>query len=1018
MALSLISSIQPVIGKEVQMDETWVDKIQFGLLSSKQIVEQSAVEVTLTTSKVEDGSVYSPAMGAVYKSDKCPTCRGNFKTCNGHFGHIVLTKPVINPKCYNEVKAVLQCVCAYCSSLLINIEQIQMMGLHTKKGGDRLKEIANYCKRIKSCKSCGKYRTKYKNEDWRFYRVSADNKVEVTVESILQIFRDITDEDVVAMGFNPKHIRPENMIFENLPVLPHCSRPTMHMGDSVNEDSLSKVYIDIVKTCNDLKKTSEKDRSHHVALLNSHINTIFFGSEKTPGIQRQFIVRGFAERLGGKRGHFRSNCNGKRSNCTGRSVISPDQNIDLNEIGIPFEFADELWFPETVFGGVAQIEGRYIPYGNREMLQAMVDKSHAILSGQPLCESCKHVMTQKDAKVKCARPAIASSYYCIQHDKYHSRERIPVHGIIVGGKGERRDLKYYKKPIQVGDVVLRRIRDGDWVLFNRQPTLHKMSMMGFKVRLLPGLTLRMNPETCTPFNADFDGDEMNILPAEGVESKAELQELANIYNCIVSPQNHRNVIGVIQDTTLGSYLMTRLNEAFDEGLQKVAHKPYGVKKADFFDCLFIGSQNKSKNYTLKEMVTRLSWGEWKSLRITIQKDGLKKQKQYILSIKDNQLNVDMGDDLEMLLDLTDYKLILDKGESILYYDSCDEYVDPFLSSIVRRSKAVYGEEWMNTRTLISALFPSDYTYTMKNETEPREPLLQIKNGIIVSGALCKKVLGPVQNSIIHDLWVRYSPNIAGEFITKLQRVVSRWLVNYGFSVGPRDCYIKSREEIDNILSKLNVEIEACMRLPLDSSPDLRERYREMKVLSILGQATSNGQTIAKKALPRDCRLRDMIVSGSKGSMINLTQITGCVGQQTNSGQRMKPIMNGNKRVLPHFVADSTEPAARGFIKSSFQDGLSPTELFFHLMGGREGICDTAIKTAETGYIQRRIVKAMEDSCTQLDGTVRTSVGSVMSFMYGDTGLDPAKLVKARDGKPFFCDVHKIAETLNTHVECM
>ena len=1050
-------SVKLEIGDLINFDANTVKQVRFGLLSSETIRMQSIGEITQTSSKPDKGTIYDPAMGAVYRWDVCPTCHGDFKTCNGHFAHIHLAKPVMNPKCEIAIKHVLQCVCSYCSHALFRKTHIDMMEIKSsKKLVDRLSQLNSLAKLKKICDNCGKYRVKYIIAEHRVYKVQGDEKIKMPIEDVLRILKNISESDCILLGFDVKMTRPENMIFEELPVIPHCSRPTMRTNGSTNEDSISQVYINIVKCNAEISKASEKDKEHYIDLLNSHISELFFGNENNSNTgQRRVIIKGIANRLGGKQGHFRSNCNGKRSNATGRSVIAVDPSISLDEVGIPRVFAEDLWFPETVYGGKIKINGKIVSHGNKEKLQEMIDKTMRVIDGLSCDEGCAYIRSDvgslnvetitTDGRVdyvlcengkghepiRCNKLTVEGMPYCNKHKHYAISNGILVHGIIVDGK--KRELKYYKTPIKDGDVVLRRIQDGDWVLFNRQPTLHKMSMMAFKVRILRGRSIRVNPAVCVAYNADFDGDEMNLFPAQSYDTRAELAEIANVFSCIISPQNHRNIITVIQDTILGAGKMTVMREFWEHDADgkdiKTKHCVY-LPKHIFHD-LVLQAYPEGYEYTLKDIVVGIIHHEWEKITIIVKSvdfyradispiDATNILVEYYKSATKIDKSYKMEKDGKKIVNIKNIQDVYHNSQDVLVrYEVADNdhgVLDLYLSSLQTRAMKVYGKDWMNTRVAISALFPSNYCYEFHNETDKDEPTLRIRNGIIISGCLCKKVLGPVHNSIIQDLWHRYSPEIAGMFITKLQQIVARYMPQEGFSVGISDCIIKNYDEVKQIVYDVKSEVEACSKTRYFGSSEMQNEYVEAKIAGILNGATGKGNKLVSENLPSQCRLRDMVTFGSKGNTVNIMQITNCVGQQNIQGSRPKLCINNNTRVLPHFPTKSTDPESQGFVKSSFRDGLSATEFFFHMMGGRDGISDMATKTSDTGYIQRRMTKATEDLITRYDGSVRNSVGSVYTLLYGDIGVDPTRLVKCRDGKPFFCDIHRIVNSLNNEYE--
>jgi DNA-directed RNA polymerase beta' subunit len=257
------------------------------------------------------------------------------------------------------------------------------------------------------------------------------------------------------------------------------------------------------------------------------------------------------------------------------------------------------------------------------------------------------------------------------------------------------------------------------------------------------------------------------------------------------------------------------------------------------------------------------------------------------------------------------------------------------------------------------------------------------DGTYISGILCKKTVGPVSNGLIHKIWLYDGHEAANRFISNTQFLMNNWLHGYGFSMGIRDCvnspFVESQmrefieESLDKVdkLDKVGNSSEANVNRMLNSTRDRSGKC-------ITDQMTSKNN------------LFNMTSSGSKGSVINIAQVMACVGQQNVNGCR---IGNGYAhRTLPHFPRHETGYASKGFVKHSYMNGLDPTEFFFHAMGGREGVIDTAIKTSETGYIQRRLVKAMEDVVVGYDRTVRNSIGDILQFSYGEDGFDGSWLI--------------------------
>ena len=472
---------------------------------------------------------------------------------------------------------------------------------------------------------------------------------------------------------------------------------------------------------------------------------------------------------------------------------------------------------------------------------------------------------------------------------------------IVHHDGVQKDLRFVKNIVlSVGDIVERHLQDGDIVLFNRQPSLHKMSMMGHKIKIVPFKTFRMNVCATTPYNADYDGDEMNIHVPQSEITKSEIKELMMVSKCIVSPQSNKPVIGIIQDTLLGSH--------------KITNKDTFVTEEDFFNLHLLYTQKTNKQVPLP---------------------------------------------------------------------------DP---AILKPKRMYTGKQ------VFSLLFPTDFNFKKKgNVYAPSQSydyfdgFVIIRNGTHVCGNLCKKSLGSSEGSIIHLLWLEYGPRTANTFISHVQYIINYWLNRSGFSVGAMDIYLKTSvqkkvfQTIENAKSKVEQIIKVC-----STNDNIEIETFENKINQTLNNAMSEAGVQVREHLSNKNNINSTVTGGSKGSMFNIAQIMGCVGQQNVAGKRLN--FGYVDRVLPHFEKKDIGPEARGFVENSYKNGLKPHEFFYHAMGGREGIIDTAVKTSETGYIQRRLVKAMEDISIQNDKTVRNSIGDIIQFCYGKDGFDATYLL--------------------------
>jgi DNA-directed RNA polymerase II subunit RPB1 len=287
---------------------------------------------------------------------------------------------------------------------------------------------------------------------------------------------------------------------------------------------------------------------------------------------------------------------------------------------------------------------------------------------------------------------------------------------------------------------------------------------------------------------------------------------------------------------------------------------------------------------------------------------------------------------------------------------------------------------------------------------------------LIKGAFDKSILGKSHNGLIQILNKEYGKDIAVQFIDNIQFVCNAWLTNHGFTVGLKDCLVqgkKQTEQIDDAIKRCYIEAEHI------KTTTSHEGIKEMRISAALSKARDIGLRIAKESLSDDNNFVQTVTSGSKGDYFNLSQIMGLLGQQNLQGKRVEYQLNNGKRSLPHYPFENLtleqEYESKGFIASSFIKGLNPREFYFHAMSGREGVCDTAMRTATSGYIQRRIVKLTEDMKIQYDGTVRDSINRVFDFAYGEDGLDPTKTVKV-NGKQEICDISRIVDKLNMEHE--
>jgi len=906
-----------------------IKSITFGVLSTEDILKMSVCQV-VNTKLSGPGSVYDERMGPSLDVTKpCITCGNGPHICPGHFGHIVLNQPIIHPLFYKYVVAFLKCFCDECYNLVVHPSYMTLYRLDKLTVEARFDAVQKVCEKIDACWNCGKIQAKVSilpadNSIVKTHRVMTVDEgetcgttkissVQVTVEEILKVFDSISDDDVRSLGFNPKFNHPRNLIMTVFPVIPSCSRPFIVADGNICDDDLTNQICEIVKANNALcNETSDIKIQKALQSLKFRIHTFYDNSKgRSKHTTSGRAIKGLKERLTSKEGLLRNNLMGKRVDQSARTVIGPDPSLKMDEVGVPYEICDELSIPEIVnerniekLTSIVNSGGANLVVNNSgkkiNLSYATFKKGTDLLYGD--------IVVKNDGK---KRIKIDDKNYNLplQHGDKIIRNGIPLDDVKYS---ERR-----KYNLEIGNIVHRKLINGDWILLNRQPTLHKGSMMAVKVVRLPGKSIRFNTEKCKSYNADFDGDEMNLHVPASYEAMIELEELSSVKQNIITPQSSKPNITIIQDTLLGSYKMTKGWKI--------------IPKERFFQVLsFLPS-----NFVLQKI---------QHIRKTMIRLGYK-------------------------------------------------------------SMAFTG------KGLMSVLLPDDFHYSCKSQNAED---VKIFDGVLYSGAFTKEHLGSSYNSLIALINKEYGADRVAEFINNIQFLVNGWLVYAGFTVGIGDCLATSKEQIEDTIQKCFIEakgIEESTKNPY---------IREAKITACLSKAKDIGMKIAKEALHPDNNFVTTVTSGSKGDYFNIAQLTGLLGQQNLGGKRIPKMLNRGKRTLPHYplndvLSVEAEFESRGFIKNSFIHGLNPIEFYMHAITGREGVTDTAMGTAKSGYIQRKIVKCMEDLHSEYDSTVRDASGTVFQCSYGETGMDPSKLVKTSVGMDC-CNVSRIVNRLNCKFE--
>jgi DNA-directed RNA polymerase beta' subunit len=496
---------------------------KFNIASSEEISSYSVAEIKETKTLFGEGCVYDERMGLSENSNTktCATCKQPFITCPGHFGHIRLNSPILHPMLLEEIVSFMRVVCIECFHPILHSDHLRMLRLNRKRGNYKI--ISQLAKKYPICVHCMHNQPTYVITEGKIYYFYKDktNRIEMSVKEIDEMFNNLRSTDLKVLGIT-KDVHPCNMIIKCIPVCPPCTRPYVSMDGRIYDDDITLKYIEIIKCNRAIEK--EKAESKRKILINSlefHVNTLFDNSK---GKARQINgrpLKGIRERINGKSGRIRNNLMGKRNDFCGRTVIGADPSLALNEVGFPEEFATNLTIPEYVnklnYHHLSDLilkgKANYVIRGDKtfNLKYAVSQKKY---EWQPL----DSVLMERHTPIPGQKePAV--SWYWEYVDNVEMIRRRPfkikptdrimrANGEVFEGFEEEVIRPF---DLKLGDIVERQLKDGDRVILNRQPTLHKGSMLCPKIKILKGRTLRLPISICSAYNADFDGDMFSCL---------------------------------------------------------------------------------------------------------------------------------------------------------------------------------------------------------------------------------------------------------------------------------------------------------------------------------------------------------------------------------------------------------------------------------------------------------------------------------------------------------------------------
>lgn len=895
--------------------------IQFGNTSTNDTVGGSVCNITVKDTLVQGkpaiNGLMSPYMGPISdlangNSMICPTDGHGEEKSPYYFGHIKLAQPTLWLNHINEIKRIMECICLNCGAnrldpstnahvMDVPIERRPQMIKKILKSKDTNKKTC----RIATCTYHHPANIKHHN----MANIIAEYKyktntscVTYSPEMIKTLFKRVSDQTMLFIGCNPTFSRIENYICDAIPVPPYSMRPSTKAGDAQrkSEDDTTVLFQRLIQENNDVKDKFEElekgtkvvqnpnDREvEFMRTINAKQSAIqylhaaiienkFRGTETPMQHQSGKAFTSIKMRIDGKMGRVRRNLSAKRVDVSARSVISGDPNIGIRNIGVPLKIANGLTKP-----------ARVTEY-NQSSLQQLVSNHFAEPKMYPSIEGIQYL--QKD-------------------DTYSDKSVITKDTVL--------DLQ---------TIVYRTLKTGDMTIANRAPSLHKASAQGHCIQVMPeGSTLRM-PINVTPgYNADFDGDEMNMHVPQHIIAETELMGRASVVNNIINPATNAPLAGTVQDTMTGISVFTMKDRKL-EPLQAMR---------------ILGKTSRSKYSAFYEIC----------------------------------------------------------------YDDGDENPN-------KKTKLI------DTKDVMTCIIPKEIT--MKRDTgflknapagsDTSNLVLEIKNGNYIRGQLDKASIMDGTTGLLHTVITECGNEVGADLLDDFESIANQFLKTHAYSVGIADMMHTEKTKI-----AFRAEIEKGMEAARALIQELHtgnfknktaytnKQYFEIQMMKILLDCTEKAGSIGYKAQRGEKTItgtskingmNGMVEFGSKGKMTQLQEMSVTLGQQKLDGGRVQDDLDG--RTLPHYLKYDLMPGPRGFVVNCFQSGLTPTESNAHNKVARSGLTNSAVKTQETGYMQRRCVKFMENIMALYDNTQRNGQ-KIIQLRFGDDGSDPTKHLNVEIG---------------------
>jgi len=848
----ILKNIENFIADQ-NLPEADIKEVSFSVFDKEVAKRNSVCKITNVNSNIDPtGSLDDPRMGTIENYQLCTTCEKTNDECTGHMSILELSANFIHPFFRSTVVQVLNCICHTCNKLLITDIIIQDKGIDTLKGGRKLKAISDICLKLEcsnpACAARPFFKDKKPSETNIYDRslpfIIKKGKQEkdsfMSVNTIKKKLDYISDKDAKTLGFTINH--PRNFIIDYIPIIPLNDRPYNTVDNIGQKDHpITMAYKEILlKNLESMQYENEDKQEECYQTILKYYSLLIKNNSKEFTISQKEPLKSITDLITRKDGLIRGHMMGKRCDYTGRTVLGSNERLNFGYLALPEEMKN-LTIPEII---------------------TIYNYEHII-------------ELARQGRIK---------FFC------------PKEGNLAGRK-LKFDISKHLDKLDIGDRIDRFSQNGDYFLFNRQPTLHRQSMLGYEAQFQDKLSIGLHLSSTSGHNADFDGDEGNLHLVQTTEAQTEVRLIMSSTYCIINSGQSRPEASLIYNSITGAYLMTKDNDTitprrYQEGI----------------------------DYVTNRMVSSY--------------------------VKDN----------------------MDTLESRL--DGIDKYSN-------------FG--------LVSILFPPDFWF-MKGG-------ILIHNGVLRRGNI-SSVCGSSYNGIIQVMVKKYGNKMAGYFISAANFLFNWFIFLQGFSLSIKDIMIEPKKRRDDFLEKrdqlinvMNVELTNMKEME-NKINKYKQAEREEKITKLIYDTTEEVDKFFKENIlveEKNNSINIMSKSGAKGGGKKLYNVISSIGQIFIKGQLPAKKMSNGKRWISSFSVEDQTAYATGYSKYCYFEGIEPDSYFAAAQDGRLTLADTAIKTGEVGYLQRKMVKAQEDLILNYDGSVRNQSGIIFQFSYG-AGFNPMKMV--------------------------